>query len=98
MPIIPVGVIGTVDVQPVNSNFMRPFKTVIIRFGAPMQMDPPENPDDPLENHDHTECRAFTDRLMHEIARLSERATWTSTCRHARAWPRPEHGLSEPAA
>ena len=53
---------------------MRPFKTVIIRFGKPMQMDPPENPDDPLANHDHTQCRAFTDRLMHEIARLSERA------------------------
>jgi len=73
VPVIPVGVVGTTDVQPVNSKWMRPFKTVIIRFGAPMQMDPPENPDDPLENHDHTECRAFTDRLMHEIARLSER-------------------------
>ena len=34
VPVIPVGVIGTVDVQPVNSNFMRPFKTVRIRFGA----------------------------------------------------------------
>ncbi len=73
VPVIPVGVIGTVEVQPVNSKFMRPFKTVTIRFGAPMQMDAPENPDDPLWNHDHTECRAFTDRLMHEIARLSER-------------------------
>ena len=28
VPVIPVGVIGTVEVQPVNSNFMRPFKTV----------------------------------------------------------------------
>ncbi|HWW52589.1 MAG TPA: lysophospholipid acyltransferase family protein [Acidimicrobiales bacterium] len=73
VPVIPVGVIGTVEVQPVNSKFMRPFKTVIIRFGAPMLMDPPENPDDPLENHDHAQCRAFTDRLMREIARLSER-------------------------
>ena len=52
---------------------MRPFKTVTIRFGAPMQMDPPEDPDDPLANHDHTQCRDFTDRLMREIARLSER-------------------------
>ena len=69
----PVGVVGTVEVQPVNANFMRPFKTVIIRFGAPMRMDPPEDPDDPLANHDHTECRSFTDHLMHEIARLSER-------------------------
>jgi 1-acyl-sn-glycerol-3-phosphate acyltransferase len=67
-----VPVIGTTDVQPVNAKFMRPFKTVTIRFGAPMQMDPPENPDDPLD-HDHTVCRSFTDRLMREIARLSER-------------------------
>jgi 1-acyl-sn-glycerol-3-phosphate acyltransferase len=73
VPVIPVGVIGTVDVQPVNSNFMRPFKRVTIRFGAPMQMDPPENPDDPLEGHDHTQCRDFTNELMREIARLSNR-------------------------
>ena len=73
VPVIPVGVVGTVDVQPVNSNVMRPFKTVTIRFGKPMQMNPPEDPAHPLENHDHTQCRAFTDRLMHEIARLSER-------------------------
>jgi 1-acyl-sn-glycerol-3-phosphate acyltransferase len=73
VPVIPVGVVGTVEVQPVNAKFMRPFKTVTIRFGAPMQMDPPENPDDPLENHDHAQCRAFTDRLMREIAGLSER-------------------------
>ena len=72
VPVIPVGVVGTVDVQPVDSNFMRPFKTVTIRFGAPMWMDPPENPDDLLD-HDHTKCRDFTDRLMHEIARLAER-------------------------
>src|ERR1700736_3241863 len=31
VPVIPVGVVGTVEVQPVNSKFMRPFKTVIIR-------------------------------------------------------------------
>jgi 1-acyl-sn-glycerol-3-phosphate acyltransferase len=73
VPVIPVGVVGTVEVQPVNSNFMRPFKRVTIRFGAPMMMPPPPNPDDPLADHDHTECRSFTDRLMREIARLSER-------------------------
>src|SRR5450755_5010365 len=73
VPIIPVGVVGTVDVQPVNSKFMHPFKKVTIRFGQPMEMDPPANPDDPMEGHDHTQCRRFTDRLMHEIARLSER-------------------------
>jgi 1-acyl-sn-glycerol-3-phosphate acyltransferase len=73
VPVIPVGVMGTVDVQPVNAKFMRPFKTVIVRFGPPMQMARPPDPDHPLANHDHTECRAFTDQLMHEIARLSER-------------------------
>jgi hypothetical protein len=57
-----------------NSNFLRPFKTVTIRFGKPMQMDPPENPDDPLEGHDHTQCRSFTDSLMQEISRLSGRS------------------------
>jgi 1-acyl-sn-glycerol-3-phosphate acyltransferase len=73
VPIVPVGVVGTVAVQPVNSKFLHPFKTVTIRFGKPMQMDAPRNPDDPMEGHDHTECRSFTDRLMQEIARLSER-------------------------
>jgi 1-acyl-sn-glycerol-3-phosphate acyltransferase len=73
VPIVPVGVIGTVAVQPVNSNILHPFKRVTIRFGKAMQMDAPLNPDDPMEGHDHTECRSFTDSLMHEIARLSER-------------------------
>ena len=59
VPIVPVGVVGTVEVQPVNAKFMRPFKTVTIRFGKPMQMDPPGNPEDPLANHDHTQCRDF---------------------------------------
>ena len=73
VPVIPVGVVGTVEVQPVNSKFMRPFKRVTIRFGQPMEMAAPVNPDDPMEGHDHTECRSFTDNLMREIARLSER-------------------------
>jgi 1-acyl-sn-glycerol-3-phosphate acyltransferase len=73
VPVIPVGVVGTVEVQPVNSKFMRPFKTVTIRFGKAMQMEGPVNPEDPMEGHDHTQCRSFTDDLMQEIARLSER-------------------------
>jgi 1-acyl-sn-glycerol-3-phosphate acyltransferase len=73
VPVIPVGVLGTVGVQPVDAYLLRPFKRVTIRFGSPMQMPRPLNPDDPLEGHDHAECRSFTDALMHEIARLSER-------------------------
>ncbi len=73
VPVIPVGISGTVEVQPVNSNFMRPFKTVTVRFGKPMRMQPVANPEDPFEDHDHAVCRDFTDGLMHEIARLSGR-------------------------
>jgi len=71
--VIPVGIVGTVDVQPVDSRVMRPFKTVTIRFGAPMKMDPVADPADPMADHDHDVCRAFTDSLMQEIAKLSGR-------------------------
>jgi len=73
VPVIPVGIVGTTEVQPVNSNLMRPFKTVTIRFGAPMAMEPVTDPDDPMADHDHNVCRSFTDDLMKEISRLSER-------------------------
>ena len=52
---------------------MHPFRTVTIRFGAPLQMDPASDPGNPMVDHDHDVCRAFTDQLMLEIARLSER-------------------------
>jgi 1-acyl-sn-glycerol-3-phosphate acyltransferase len=73
VPVIPVGILGTEAVQPVGSRVMRPFHTVIIRFGAPMQMTPAADPDDPMADHDHSICRKFTDDVMREIARLSER-------------------------
>jgi len=65
--------VGTSEVQPVNSRFLRPFKTVHIRFGTPMRMVPASDPAQPLADHDHRICREFTDDLMKEIARLSER-------------------------
>jgi 1-acyl-sn-glycerol-3-phosphate acyltransferase len=73
VPVVPVGIIGTTDVQPVDSMVMRPFKRVTVRFGPPMRMTPVADAADPMADHDHAECRAFTDALMHEIARLSER-------------------------
>lgn len=73
VPVIPVGILGTVDVQPVNARFMRPFKRVTVRFGEPMRMEGAEDPADPMADHDHRRCRAFTDDLMKEISRLSER-------------------------
>lgn len=71
--VIPVGVSGTVAVQPVGSRRLRPFKTVTVRFGPPMAMDPTADPDAPLADHDHSRCRAFTDDLMHQISALSGR-------------------------
>lgn len=73
VPVIPVGIVGTVAVQPVSSYVMRPFRRVTIRFGAPMWMDPAADPAHPLADHDHAVCRGFTDDVMKEIARLSER-------------------------
>lgn len=69
--VIPVGIAGTVDVQPVGSRFMRPWRTVTVRFGEPMRMEPATDPEHPMEGHNHSQCRAFTDTLMREIARLS---------------------------
>lgn len=73
VPVVPVGISGTVDVQPVGKRLMRPGKRVVVRFGPPMRMTPADDPAHPLADHDHRECRTFTDALMHEISRLSGR-------------------------
>jgi 1-acyl-sn-glycerol-3-phosphate acyltransferase len=73
VPVIPVGIVGTTEVQPVDSMVMHPFKKVTVRFGAPMLMAPAADRDHPMAAPDHVQCRTFTDALMHEIARLSER-------------------------
>jgi 1-acyl-sn-glycerol-3-phosphate acyltransferase len=36
VPIIPVGIVGTREVQPPGSRFMRPFRRVTVRFGPPV--------------------------------------------------------------
>lgn len=71
--VVPVGISGTVDVQPIGKRLMRPWKTVTVRFGEPMRMQPAADHADPMADHDHAHCRAFTDALMHEISRLSGR-------------------------
>jgi len=67
VPVIPVGLVGTTDVQPRGSNLMRPFRRVTIRFGAPLDLSRFESGSatDPLT------LRALTDELMFEIRRLS---------------------------
>jgi len=64
-PIIPVGVIGTLDVQPVDSVVLRPFKDVTVSFGAPMHADgfgPTGHP---------RLLRKMTDAVMFEIAQMT---------------------------
>jgi 1-acyl-sn-glycerol-3-phosphate acyltransferase len=73
VPVIPVGILGTEDVQPLDSFVMRPFRRVTVRFGPPMAMELAHDPDDPLADHDHTVCRTFTNELMEELSVLSGR-------------------------
>jgi len=67
VPVVPVGLVGTTDVQPRGSNFMKPFKTVTVRFGEPLDVSRYsfERADDPLA------LRALTDELMFEIRDLT---------------------------
>ena len=66
-PIIPVGLVGTSEVQRPGSNRPRPFKKVTIRFGAPLDLTrfAGDEAGDPLT------LRAVTDELMFEIRNLS---------------------------
>ncbi len=74
VPVIPVGIIGTPEIQPVDARIMRPFRRVTIRFGKPLMMAQPDDPLDPMAGHDHDQCRGFTDGLMHHIADLAEQS------------------------
>ncbi len=84
VPVIPVGIAGTREVQPPGRMVMRPFRTVTIRFGSPIRCQPDgpslvrsaepgetgacDGEDDEAEAK---ELRALTDALMAEIAALS---------------------------
>lgn len=72
VPVVPVGIVGTAAVQPVDARLLHPFRTVTVRFGAPVRMEPTADRSDPMADHDHATCRRFTDDLMREIARLSD--------------------------
>lgn len=65
-PIIPVGVQGTLAVQPPDQFFMRPGLPVSVKFGSPMHIEDHGDPTNPRT------IRAFADAVMFEIAQLSE--------------------------
>ncbi len=66
-PIVAVGVKGTREVQPIGARMLKPFKTVELIFGEPLDFTSRygDRLDDPLV------LRQATDELMWEIRRLS---------------------------
>jgi 1-acyl-sn-glycerol-3-phosphate acyltransferase len=73
VPVVPIGLEGTDEVQPVDQMYLRPFRSVTVRFGAPLSVPAAAGTDDPSADHDHTVYRAFTDDLMKQIAVLAHR-------------------------
>ncbi len=65
-PIIPVGLIGTPEVQPVGSNRPRLFRPVRVRFGRPIEVDRYRS-----RPADRAVLRELTDELMFEIRALT---------------------------
>jgi len=65
-PIVPVGLIGTRDVQPPEAKVPKPFKRVTVRFGRPI--DPARYADRP---DDRLVLRQIIDEVMFEIRSLS---------------------------
>ncbi|HTL85477.1 MAG TPA: lysophospholipid acyltransferase family protein [Acidimicrobiia bacterium] len=65
-PIVPVGMIGSDEVQPVDSKLPKFGKHVTIRFGPPIDPDRYRG----MEN-DRLALRELTDEVMYEICQLS---------------------------
>ena len=65
-PIVPVGIIGTRDIQPPDAKFPRPFRRAEIRFGRPIRVEKYQGRED-----DHIVFRKITDEVMYEIRELS---------------------------
>ena len=65
-PLVPVGLIGTDEIQPTDSKMPRLFRTVTVRFGSPIDLAHYAGRAD-----DHLALRQLTDELMYEIHELS---------------------------
>ncbi len=65
-PIVPIGLVGTDEVQPVDRKLPRFGRTVTVRFGEPIDMQHYH-----LEDQDHLTLRAITDEVMFELQSLS---------------------------
>ncbi len=65
-PLVPVGLVGTDEIQPTDSKLPKFFRTVTVRFGAPIDLTHYEDRAD-----DHLALRQLTDEVMYEIHALS---------------------------
>jgi len=66
VPIVPLGLIGTDEVQPIDSRLPKLFRHVTIRFGEPI--DPARYAG---RENDRMALRELTDEVMYEITQLS---------------------------
>ncbi len=69
-PVVPVGISGTEFVQPVGSSLLRPFGRISIALGEARLLTPSD-----IAHYGAKKLalRAFTDAVMHDIARLAQR-------------------------
>lgn len=65
-PIVPVGMIGTDEINPIGKKLPRLFRTVSIRFGAPITADRYAG-----REQDRLVLRQLTDEVMFELQQLS---------------------------
>jgi 1-acyl-sn-glycerol-3-phosphate acyltransferase len=65
-PILPVGLVGTREVQPPDAKLPQPFRPVWVKIGRPVH--PGKDPD---RMGDHRLLRQITDEVMFEIGALS---------------------------
>jgi 1-acyl-sn-glycerol-3-phosphate acyltransferase len=108
VPVIPIGILGTREIQPPGSRLMRPFRTVTVRFGPPLEFTrrraasrtptPNASPTGDPDGDDPVLLRELTDSLMTEIARLSEQDYVDDYANKDRKKPRrdPAPGATSP--
>jgi 1-acyl-sn-glycerol-3-phosphate acyltransferase len=70
-PVVPIGIRGTAEVQPIGSRMLRPFRKVTVAFGEPMKLTEAELI--AVDDDEHEALRGFTDELMAAICALSGR-------------------------
>jgi 1-acyl-sn-glycerol-3-phosphate acyltransferase len=69
-PLIPVGMVGTVDIQPPGRRLPRPLKSCVVRIGRPIPVEHYADRDE----EDRMLLRQLTDEVMYEIQALSGQA------------------------